>query len=65
MQRGQGADWKFLIQEAEDQFKKTLKPIKDRDSDLVALYFSKYRPDFFNNGEPFATDTGQLNIGRF
>ena len=65
MQRGQGADWKFLMQEAEDQFKKTMKPVKDRDSDLVSLYFQRYRPDFYNNGEPFATDTGQLNIGRF
>jgi hypothetical protein len=65
MQRGQGADWKFIIQEAREQFKLTIKPVKDRDSDLVSLYFSKYRPDMYNNGEPFATVNGQLNIGRF
>ncbi len=64
MQRGQGADWKFFIQEAQEQFKGTMKPVKDRDSDLVNLYLDKWRPDFYDAGEPFATVNGGLNIGR-
>lgn len=64
MQRGQGADWKFLAQAASDEYTKRIKPIKDYDEGLAALYWNKYRPDFYNNAEPFATVTGQLNIGR-
>jgi len=65
MQRGQGADWRFLAGEARDQFKTALKPIKDRDRDLVELYWMKWRPDFYNSGQPYATTNNQLNVGRF
>jgi len=65
MQRGQGADWKFVAESAHEEYKSLLKPVKDRDDDLVNLYMAKYRPDLFNQGEPFATVTGQLNVGRF
>lgn len=65
MQRGMGADWKFSGEAAQEEYKKLLKPVKDRDDDLVDLYMAKYRPDYFNQGEPFATTTGGLNIGRF
>ena len=63
MQRGMGADWRFLIGQAQDEFKIAIKPIKDRDRDMVELYFSKYRLDQWNEGEPFATTNGQLNVG--
>ena len=65
MQRGSGADWRFLAQAASDEYKQVLKPVKDRDRDLVELYWMKYRPDMYNNGEPYATVNGQLNVGRF
>lgn len=65
MQRGSGADWRFLAQAAEAQYLLKLKPVKDRDRDLAELYFDKFRRDYNNAGEPFATITGGLNIGRF
>ena len=64
MERGMGANWQYLAGEAEDQFKIAIKPVKDRDSDLVSLYWSKWRPDYYNQGEPYATVNAQLNIGR-
>jgi hypothetical protein len=64
MQRGSGADWRFLAEAAEAQYKIAIKPIKDRDRDLAELYFNRYRPDQNNAGEPFATINGGLNVGR-
>lgn len=66
IQRGAGADWRFLSERAEKEFTKALKIIADRDRDLVEAYFSRFvrgaAAGFF--GEPFATVNGQLNIGR-
>jgi hypothetical protein len=61
--RGSGADYKFLSGAAEAQFKGKLKPIKDHDRDLVELYWTKYRLDPYNEGEPYANINGGLNIG--
>jgi hypothetical protein len=63
VQRGAGANWQFLAEAANDEFEMRLKPIKDRDRDLCELYWSKYRRDPYNAGEPFATITSGLNVG--
>jgi hypothetical protein len=65
MERGSGANWLLLAGEARDQFKLTMKPVKDRDRDLCELYFNRFNRDMWNMGEPFATEIGQLNVGRF
>jgi hypothetical protein len=65
VERGSGADYKFLAQAAEKTYQGKLKPIKDRDRDLVELYFMKFNRDPYNAGEPFATITQQLNVGTF
>lgn len=66
MQRGSGADWRFLAGEAREQFKIAMKPIKDRDRDLISdnLYWSQFLRDAIPDAsEGYATVTGQLNIG--
>lgn len=64
MERGAGADWKYLAEASHDQYKLTLKPIKDRDRDLCELYWNKFNPDYYNGGEGYATESGGLNVGR-
>lgn len=63
MQRGSGADWRFLAQEAHAQYVVRLKTISLVDANLVSAYWSKFR----RNGiaEPFANTAGGLNIGGF
>jgi hypothetical protein len=64
-ERGSGADYKFLSQEAEAKYLQKLKPIKSVDRDLVDQYFTRYAPDVWNAGQPYSTQNGQLNVGRF
>ena len=64
VERGSGADYKFLAQAAQAKHELKKKEISGRDRDLVELYFNKWRPDYYNNAEPFATINSQLNIGR-
>lgn len=64
IQRGSGADWKFLAEAAGEEYKKTAKPIKDKDQGLVELYFSRWNPEFENYGEPYMNQVGGLNVGR-
>lgn len=66
MKRGSGADWRFLAQAASKEYQDAIKNVKDRDRDLVDLYFNKYRRymTIQDSGEPFATITGGLNVGR-
>jgi hypothetical protein len=63
VQRGSGADWRWLAEMAHEQVKECLKPIKDRDRDLSDLYWNKFRRELIAEGEPFATVNGQLNVG--
>lgn len=63
IERGSGADYKFLAQASQAKYELKKKEISHRDRDLVDLYFSKWNPDYYNDGEPFATITGQLNVG--
>lgn len=66
MQRGSGADWRFLSQAAHAKYLLQLKTVKDRDRDFCELYWTRFVRDaaLGSNGEPFATITGELNVGR-
>jgi hypothetical protein len=66
IQRGAGADWRFLAERAEKEFTKHLKIIADRDRDLVQAYITKYTGGGSGGyfGQPFATINGGLNVGR-
>lgn len=63
IERGAGADNKFLSQSAQAKYLLKLAKIEDRDRDLVDLYFNRYMPDLLNGGQPFSNETGGLNIG--
>jgi hypothetical protein len=62
MARGSGANWQFLAKEAHEQYEMRLKTAKLLDQNLVDLYWTKFRRDPYA-GDPFATVTGQLNVG--
>ena len=64
VERGSGADFRFLAQMAEAKYQKALKPCKEKDRDMVDLYFNKVRQVYQLNGEPFSNYLGQLNVGR-
>ena len=63
MERGAGADWQFLMEASRAEYEDRLKRIRIMDRNLVDLYFTRMQrfPDAF--GEPYATVTGQLNVG--
>lgn len=63
MQRGSGADWKFLAQEAHAQYEMRLKKVSLVDAGLASPYWSKFKRDTVT--EPFANVLGGLNVGRF
>lgn len=65
VERGSGADYKFLAQAAQAKYELKRKQISARDRDMVDLYISRWRPDYYSGGEPFATINQQLNVGRF
>lgn len=65
MQRGAGADYRFLSKMALDEFDRTLKPIKDRDRDLVELYFSRLPAAYPRNVNGYVSQNGNLNVGRW
>jgi len=64
VERGSGADFKFLALAAEKKAKQHIKTASDRDRDLVDMYMNKFRRDSNLTGEPFSTETGSLNVGR-
>jgi len=63
MERGAGANWQFLTGAARAEYSDRLKRITNMDRHLVDLYFTKMQRFPSNNGEPYATVTGQLNVG--
>lgn len=64
IQRGSGADWRFLAQAAGALFKEKLKTIRAKDANLHRDFVTK-RKDRSVSGEPYSTPRlGQLNIGR-
>lgn len=64
VERGSGANWQFLSEAAHDEFKIAMKPVKDRDADLMPLYWATINRDLGYVG-PYATPTGMLNVGRW
>lgn len=64
VQRGSGADWKFLAQEANAQYEKRLKTVKQLDNGLGDLYWSKFNRSATTN-DGYETMVGTLNVGTF
>lgn len=61
--RGSGANWQFLSKANYEVYKEVLKSIRIMDRHLVELYFTKARIEPPFGGEPFATPSGQVNVG--
>lgn len=64
VERGSGADYKFLSRAALEEYKIAIKPIKDRDRDLFELYWNRYVRENAYYGEPYMNMVGGLNVGR-
>jgi hypothetical protein len=66
IERGAGADYKFLAQAEEAKYKMKKKDISQIDRGLVELFFTRWNPTGWNySAEGFATINGGLNVGRF
>lgn len=67
MQRGSGADWRFLAQGAAAEYKEVLKKIRAKDANLHRDFLTRnnnQNSDVSSDG--YSTEvTGMLNIGRF
>lgn len=66
VERGSGADFKFLAQAAEKVYQRKIKPIKIIDSGLLELYTNKFRAEVGSpaSDEGYGTTNRGLNIGR-
>jgi len=65
MERGSGADYKFLAAAAEKRYKEKKKEISARDRDMVDLYFNRWAQELNSSSDDgFATTNSQLNVGR-
>jgi hypothetical protein len=63
MERGSGANWEFLVGAANAEYRNRLQQLSNMDRNLVDLYFTKMQRFPSAYGEPYATETGQLNVG--
>jgi hypothetical protein len=61
--RGSQADWHFLAQAAQQEYKAARNRVGKRDQDLVDLFFERFRRQIAERAGPFATIQGQLNVG--
>jgi hypothetical protein len=65
VERGAGADYKFLAQAAEKVYQRKIKPIKITDAGLLELYMNKFRRSFDSGSDDgYGTTNSGLNIGR-
>jgi hypothetical protein len=64
VERGAGANFRFLAEAAEARYKKLKKDISMKDRDLVELYVNKFCPNVELSQDGFATINGGLNVGR-
>lgn len=62
-ERGAGADWLKLAAYAAAEYKMRLKQISLKDQQIVDNYWTKVRR--YNTDSPYASITGQLNVGSF
>ena len=65
MERGSGANWMVLAGAASARYKVIKKQRSILDRGMVDLYKTKFRRNLVDNGQPYATITGQLSVGRF
>lgn len=67
MQRGSGADWRFLAQEALAEYKAAVKKCRDVDANLHRDFLTRQiSPGAGQNFDGYSNQrTGSLNIGRF
>lgn len=65
MERGSGANWQFLSGAFRAEYANLLKQCRNMDRHLVDLYFTKMQRLPASQGQPYATLTGQLNVGSF
>ena len=67
MQRGSGADWRFLAGEALTEYKAAVKKCRSVDANLHRDFLTRQTsPGAGQNFDGYSTErTGQLNIGRF
>jgi hypothetical protein len=63
IQRGSGADWKFLAQSAAAEYKAARNRIGKVDVALVDLFFTRFQRMPAERQAPFATVNMQLNVG--
>jgi hypothetical protein len=63
VQRGSGADWKFLAQSAAAEYKAARNRIGKVDVALVDLFFTRFQRMPAERQAPFATVNFQLNVG--
>lgn len=64
MERGSGADWRFLAGEAHEQYTMRLKSVKLLDAGLGDLYWSKFNRSAIDS-DGYETMIGTLNVGNF
>lgn len=64
VERGSGADWRFLAGAAGARFKIEIKPCKDKDRDLVDLYKTKLVTAYRLSEDGYSNMQGNLNVGR-
>jgi hypothetical protein len=63
MERGSGSNWQFLTKAYREEYTNRLKECRNMDRHLVDLYFTKMQRLPTLVGEPYATVTGQANVG--
>ena len=64
LQRGSGADWRFLTQDARAQYNSRLKTVKLLDAGLGDLYWAKFISTPISR-DGYETMIGTLNVGTF
>lgn len=64
MERGSGADWRFLAQESNAQYMRRLKTVKLLDAGLGDLYWTKFNRTALSQ-DGYETMVGTLNVGTF
>lgn len=63
VQRGSGADWRFLAEWAAAEYKAARNRVGKSDVAIVDLFFNRFHRAAADRGRPFATIQGQLNVG--
>jgi len=65
--RGSGADWRFLAQANNAEYLNRLKDVKNSDRDMIELYFNRFvrNATLQGSGEPYYSNAGTLNVGRW